>query len=97
MTCEDISEVVGDGVSKLLLSSGLGTIWILEINYGVSSGSFDDGLMEEMGVPVSSSRRIFLVSLSMERFLFGKDGLMLEDKLFLDYLVPSIGRFGLNG
>jgi hypothetical protein len=36
LTCEDLFEVIGGCLSKLLLGGGIGAIWILQVGNGIS-------------------------------------------------------------
>ena len=71
MASEDFYEIVVDCMSKLLLSGGGGTIWILKICDGISSRTLDDRLVEKGSISVTGDRLFFLVSLAVKSFLFG--------------------------
>jgi hypothetical protein len=66
---ENITEIAVSGLSKLIMSGREGAIRIKEVGNSILPSSFNDGLMEETGIPVPSNRPI---SLSMIGFFFGK-------------------------
>jgi hypothetical protein len=70
MRSENVNKIIISNLGQLILGSGEGAIWILKMSDGVPSGSFDDGLMEKTGIPVTSDRPILFVSLSMIGFIF---------------------------
>jgi hypothetical protein len=65
---KDIYKVTGSSISQLIMSGNISAILIEEVGDGVSPGSFDNGLVEESGIPVPSNRPVLFVSLSMIGF-----------------------------
>jgi hypothetical protein len=62
MRTEKIYKIIIGSPRKLVLGNGERAIRILEVSNGIPSSSFDDRLVEEIGVPVTTDRPIFFCS-----------------------------------
>lgn len=94
LTGEDLLEVLSCHMGKLLFS-GIGSIRVLKMGDDISSSSLDNRLIKEGGVSVTRDGPVLFVSLAVESFLLGKDGLMLEDEFFLGGVVLMTRWSGL--
>jgi len=74
---ENINEIAGESVCKLIRSSGVGAIRINEVRDFVFPVSFGNGMMEERSVPVTCNCPIFLCSLDMVGLFFSHQILVL--------------------
>jgi hypothetical protein len=50
---KDVMEIGCESSSKLLRSSGVGAVWVLEVSDSIFSISFGYGLMEERSIAIT--------------------------------------------
>jgi hypothetical protein len=93
---ENTCKIFISSFCQLLLGGGEGAIRVLKVSDGISFGSFDDGLVEETGIPVALNRPILFVALFMVSFILGQDDLMLVFKIFLEADILLVGRAHLQ-
>jgi len=80
---KDCGEIINQSVSKLLRSSGMSAIGIEKVRNLVFSVPFDNCLVEEGCVPVTSNSPLLLSSLDMVGLLLSEQVLMLLVELML--------------
>jgi len=78
------------------LGGSIGAIRVEKMGNNVFSGSLDDSMVEEFGVPVTEGMPIVFVSLFVVSFLSGKDAFMLGNEGFLDVGILLARRFRLE-
>lgn len=96
MRTKKINKIIIGSPRKLVLSNRERAIRILEVSDGIPSSSFEDRLVKETSVPVTTDRPILFVALSMVSFIFGQDRIMLIFQVFLEANVLPVGRAHLQ-
>jgi hypothetical protein len=87
--------IIVSSMDKLFLS-GEGAIRILKVGDSIFPCPFDNGLMEETGIPIPRNRPVLFVSLPVKSFFFGEYHLMLVDKVLLNTGIFLVGRTHLE-
>ena len=80
---KDGLEISSKGVGKLFRSGGVRAVRILQVGNTVLSISFDNGVVEKGGVPITFDSPFFFGSLDVVGFIFSKEFMVLLGKMVL--------------